>query len=157
VLETTAAVNPGQEGGPLVNAQGELVGITITEYHPARYAGTALPMARYAARVREAIERDRRSGVASEDMQRWFGWDLEERDGRLVVSRIYAQGPAARAGVRVGDMVVRVRSGGRVGLTVGAQREILDGARAHEEVEVTLRRGGEEVVVRMTPEEVVFY
>lgn len=44
VLETTAAVNPGAEGGALLNEEGELVGMLTLQYHPARFNGVAIPV-----------------------------------------------------------------------------------------------------------------
>ncbi|MFW5923761.1 MAG: S1C family serine protease, partial [Planctomycetota bacterium] len=45
-IETDAAVNPGQDGGPLLNAHGQLVGIISLSFSDARWLGVAVPMNR---------------------------------------------------------------------------------------------------------------
>src|SRR5690349_3173859 len=43
VLETSAAVNQNQDGGPLVDAQGKMLGMITLNYHPAKFTGIAVP------------------------------------------------------------------------------------------------------------------
>lgn len=50
-IETDAAVNPGQDGGPLLNAHGQLVGIISLSYSDLRWQGVAVPF----ARIKEAL------------------------------------------------------------------------------------------------------
>jgi S1-C subfamily serine protease len=50
-LETTAAVNPGSDGGPLVDAAGRACGVLLLGVHPARWQGTAVPTAAIVERI----------------------------------------------------------------------------------------------------------
>lgn len=45
-VETTAAINPGQDGGPLLNASGQVVGMISLGFSESRWQGTAVPMTR---------------------------------------------------------------------------------------------------------------
>jgi S1-C subfamily serine protease len=45
-IETTAAINPGQDGGPLINDRGQIVGLLSLSFSESRWQGTAVPMAR---------------------------------------------------------------------------------------------------------------
>lgn len=56
VLETDAAVNPGCDGGPLVDAQGRLLGLVSLCYGRARRLGTAVPLARILSALPQARE-----------------------------------------------------------------------------------------------------
>lgn len=56
VLETDAAVNPGCDGGPLVDAQGRLLGLVSLCYGRARRLGTAVPLARILSTLPQARE-----------------------------------------------------------------------------------------------------
>ncbi len=43
-IETDAAINPGQDGGPLLNSRGQLVGVISLSYSPCRWQGVAIPI-----------------------------------------------------------------------------------------------------------------
>jgi S1-C subfamily serine protease len=45
-IETTAAINPGQDGGPLINARGQVVGMLSLSFSESRWQGMAVPMSR---------------------------------------------------------------------------------------------------------------
>jgi serine protease Do len=45
-IETTAAINPGQDGGPLINDRGQIIGLLSLSFSESRWQGTAVPMAR---------------------------------------------------------------------------------------------------------------
>lgn len=112
-IETDAAINPGNSGGELVNARGELVGINTAIYSPpggAMGIGFAIPV-QAAEKIMEAIIRDGRVergwlGVEPQDMTadlaKSFG--LKVRQG-VVITGVLRHGPAARAGLWVGDIV----------------------------------------------------
>lgn len=54
-IETDAAINPGQDGGPLMNARGQLAGIVSLSFSDARWLGVAVPIGRICESV-EAIK-----------------------------------------------------------------------------------------------------
>jgi S1-C subfamily serine protease len=116
-IEHTAPLAPGSSGGPLVNAAGELVGINTNRLGDAFYL--ALP-ADAALRDRVAglqsgksVERPRLGvGIAPAHVARRLrrSVGLPERDG-LLVREVEDDSPAAKAGVREGDLIVA--AGGR--------------------------------------------
>lgn len=112
VIEHTAPLPRGAGGGPLVDSAGALLGLNVLRSDP------GLILALPAAAVRPAVERilsgrepDRHLGVAlapgraSRKMRAAVG--LPERDG-LIVRGVERGGPADSAGVRAGDLLVRV-------------------------------------------------
>jgi len=114
VIQTDAALNPGNSGGPLVNAHGEVVGINTAMIRPAQGLCFAVATRTADFVVSRLIQhgRIRRAyiGVGGQDVPllrkvvRFF--DLPHESGVLVVS-IEPGSPAAHAGLREGDIVVR--------------------------------------------------
>ena len=121
-IQTDAAVNPGNSGGPLVNLAGEVVGINTAIYDPSRtgtFAGYSfavpIDLARRVAEdlIRYGEVRRPYLGVYLDDVSpadtRVYG--LTEPEGVEVV-HVQRGSPAARAGVRLGDVITGVN--GRV-------------------------------------------
>ena len=116
-LQTDAKVNPGNSGGPLVNLEGEVVGLSaLISAGPGGSYGYAVPINRV-RRMAAILIRDGRShhpylGVALRDVRDLAAAD-RRRFGVLVaegalVSRVWQDAPAARAGLRVGDVITSV-------------------------------------------------
>ncbi len=113
VIQTDASINPGNSGGPLINIQGQLVGIN-TAILGERSAGIgfAVPVDR-AARVAEDLIRH------GEVREGWIGLSVTDRPApgsdvvndrrvRVAVTEVEAGSPAQAAGVRQGDVVESV-------------------------------------------------
>ena len=115
-IQTDAAINPGNSGGALVNAAGHLVGINTAIYSRSGGSmgiGFAVPVDT-ARRVMEALVRGgsvRRGwiGVEPRDLTAELADSLKlpVKNGVLITG-VQQNGPAARGGVRPGDVVVRV-------------------------------------------------
>src|SRR5205809_8037389 len=113
VLQTDAALNPGNSGGPLIDARGEVIGVNTAVILPAQGICFAIASST-AERVAVALIRDGRVrrawlGVGGQDtpigrrMVRHFA--LEHESG-IRVSTVEKGSPAAAAGVREGDIIV---------------------------------------------------
>jgi serine protease Do len=110
MIQTDAAINPGNSGGPLVNAIGDVVGVNSSIFSQSGGSvgiGFAIPIER-ALRVASELERFgavRRSWIGlsvagSERMREW------KRTGGLTITEVVPEGPAERAGVRGGDVLI---------------------------------------------------
>ncbi len=115
MIQTDAAINPGNSGGPLTNALGEVVGVNSSIFSSSGGSiglGFAIPIER-ALSVADAIIR------TGSVRRAWTGLDVEGPSGMrswrnvggVTVSRVAAGGPADRAGIRAGDVLVE--AGGR--------------------------------------------
>jgi len=104
VLETTAALNSGMDGGPLVDRDGKLIGLLILNFSRDRWLGTAIPVD--VLRPYLLAERgwfDDRSG--SYPAIAGFEAAQTQRDRKIRVLAVQAKGPAATAGLAVGDVL----------------------------------------------------
>lgn len=98
ILQTDAAVNPGSSGGPLLNLDGNLIGVNVAVYQEAQNIGFAIPIKRVRALLGEWLSPQRLKNL-------WLGYELG--DG-LVISEVYEKTPAAAKGLIAGDVIVAV-------------------------------------------------
>jgi putative serine protease PepD len=159
-IQTDAAINPGNSGGALANASGQVVGIstaiaTSGDSEANAGVGFAIPIDQALAVATALVDRkpvevpflgvDASSELTPEAVARYR---LGNRTGALV-SRVEPRSPAAKAGLRRGDLIVRLDDQpipARDQLTV-AERQAKIGV----PVPVTVVRRGRELVVPITP------
>ena len=114
-VQIDAAINPGNSGGALVNARGELVGINTMIYGPTggfQGIGFAIP-ANVARRVMDLLIKDgevTRGSIGSMSLSTITAAQARENDlgdrAGILVTRLAQSAPAARAGLRPGDVIV---------------------------------------------------
>ena len=148
MIQTDASINPGNSGGPLVNAAGEVIGVNSSIFSPSGGSiglGFAIPINR-AKRVTDDL-------LAHGVVRRpWIGIQpqLSRASGRgpavgVVVATVVPGSPAAQAGIRQGDILVRSRE--RVlHNPYDWFAELLE-LRVGEKVNLTVRRDGRDIPV----------
>ena len=150
LIQTDAAINPGNSGGPLLNADGEVVGInTLVRSGPGAGLGFAIPINRARTIAQQLASTGRVShpmiGVGL-DLAR--GSDGAAASGAVVVA-VQPGGPAERAGLRRGDVIVAVA--GRPVATPAAVVQAVEAAGVGNPLTLTLQRGGQQVSLAVVP------
>ncbi|HEU5250941.1 MAG TPA: trypsin-like peptidase domain-containing protein [Thermoanaerobaculia bacterium] len=109
-IQIDAPINPGNSGGPVVNIQGELIGVATAIIGGAQGIGFAIPVDRAKRIVADLLQygevRAVWIGVRGQTLT--SGNDDLARPGGFRVRNVTPGSPAARAGVRSGDLVVSV-------------------------------------------------
>ncbi|HTO99660.1 MAG TPA: trypsin-like peptidase domain-containing protein [Myxococcales bacterium] len=151
-IQTDASINPGNSGGPLINADGNVIGVCSAVLASGQGIGFAIPIDR-ALRVARELQK---SGALADA---WWGFEAESLDkeaaaalgaraGALVTS-VEEGSPAAGAGLRRGDAIVRVE-----GTPVGDADELrflLRDIPLGTRVDLGVLRGKGKVEVSVTP------
>ncbi len=155
VIQTDAALNPGNSGGALVNGTGEVVGINTAVAGIG--LGLAIPINTTTRRIVSALMRDGRVRRA------WIGIAggarplppriaaLVGRDNAVEVVEVIGDSPAARAGLRAEDLVVAID--GEPVRGVDDLQRLLSEDRIGADVNLSVVRGGEPRDVMVRPEE----
>ena len=113
LIQTDASINPGNSGGPLLNSKGEVVGINTIKVTSAEAIGFAIPINLIKPIITQIINK----GSYTEPYLGIFAYDKEtvsyidpslQFDNGIYVANVDANGPAAKAGVKVGCVIGKV-------------------------------------------------
>jgi S1-C subfamily serine protease len=157
VIQTDAALNPGNSGGALADADARVVGINTAVAGVG--LGMAVPVNDTTRRIIAALMQDGRVrraylGLAMTPGPVPAAW--RERLGRktgLLVAQVVAGGPADRAGLRAGDLLLTV-AGKPVAVSQDLQRQMFSDA-IGQPLAITVMRNGALVDVIAEPTELV--
>jgi S1-C subfamily serine protease len=153
LIQTDAAINPGNSGGPLVRMAGDVVGINTAMIQEAQGIGFAISINSAKPIIQELLAHGRvvrpAIGIApvSVTPQLASAYDLPVDRG-VLVARLDPRGPAARAGVRVGDIIVAVA--GHPVKNLGELRAAIGQHKIGDSVELTVRREKASVTLKVT-------
>jgi len=114
-IQTDVAVNPGNSGGPLFNMNGEVIGINAQIFtHTGGYQGLsfAVPI-ELAVKVKDQLQQfgkvsRGRLGVTIQEVNQQLADSFGlKRPGGALVAAVEENGPAAKAGIQAGDVIVK--------------------------------------------------
>jgi serine protease Do len=165
LIQTDASINPGNSGGPLLNVQGDMVGLNVAIRAGAQGISFAIPVDGVIQVLAEMLNSHRRNAI-------WHGLVCRDRlvaapamtkvsaksndppadavspqepvplKRELVVERVEPASPAALAGLKPGDLLLKAGSL-EIACSLDLERALLD-ASAGERIPVTVRRKSEE-------------
>jgi S1-C subfamily serine protease len=158
LVQTDAALNPGNSGGPLVNSRGEVIGVNTMVILPAQ--GLCFAIAINTAKtiagwlIKDGVVRRSYIGVGGQTAKihrrvvRHF--NLPYETGLLVLG-VEPGSPASRAGLREGDIVVEFNGQAIAG--IDDLHKHLTGAQVGVRSALTVVRHNEKLALEITPEE----
>ena len=158
VVQTDAALNPGNSGGPLVTSRGEVIGVNTAVILPAQGLcfAIAINTAKHVAGllIRNGKIRRGHIGVAGQNvtLQRRLvhQHSLAVTSGILVIS-LEPKGPAHRAGLREGDVIVAYAS--HPVASIDELHRLLTEEQVGTKIDLTLLRSDEKLTLEVVPEE----
>ena len=152
LIQTDATINPGNSGGPLIDENGEVIGINTVKITSAEGIGFAVPI----NVVKPVIKSFKEKGNFDEATLGIYAYDgdvanylnLKSKLNRGVyVSKVVVNGPAANSDLQEGDLVCSID--GKNLNTINDLREFIYGKLPGEEVELEVVRGESKKNIRV--------
>jgi serine protease Do len=151
LIQTDASINPGNSGGPLLNIDGEMIGINVAVRMGAQGIGFALPVDEavevVARLIGEEVSRKVDHGLAGKTV-------IEPQGSRFVLTSLPQSGPAFSSGLRPGDILTSVDKI-PVARELDCQRVLLSHSPG-DDLRVTVLRNGEETALSLVLGEPAF-
>ena len=152
LLQTDAAINSGNSGGPLLNSKGQVIGIASAKASDGESMGFAIPINVAKPIIEQIIENgsfervylgitaigiEQQSSVSKEALEEYYGSSTG-----IYVASVAKGGGADRAGLEKGDVILTV-NGTKVG-TMNKMYSILVSYKSGDSVHITYLRNGQE-------------
>lgn len=159
MIQTDAAINSGNSGGPLVNAAGEVIGINTATSTSAENMGFAIPISSAKGMLKQLIETGKAErtylGVYSVEItpEAAKAYNLPVNSGAYVYSpsaytAVSKDSPAAKAGIKDKDIITAV-NGTKVG-SAGSLSSLIGEYKPGDTVQLTVIREGNEIAINAT-------
>ena len=162
-IQTDAAINPGNSGGPLLNSSGEVIGVNTAIIQGAQGLGFAIPI-NTVKRISEQLATKGRVDhpylgvqmgelspvLRSQINQSNVGFKVNQDSG-VIVLRIAANSPAARAGLRPGDVIQAINN-----VAIQSSRQVQEQVEASSvgnPMQITIERGNNQQTIAVKPEQ----
>lgn len=148
LIQTDATINPGNSGGPLVNTNGEVIGINTVKITSAEGIGFAIPI----NVIKPVIESFRTNNSFEEATLGIYAYDSEvaeylklknKRQKGVYVSQIMPNGPASNSNLKEGDLITKID--GKELNTINDLRENIYEKTPNTEVTLSILRDNKEM------------
>ena len=144
LIQTDASINPGNSGGPLLNIDGEMIGINVAVRAGAQGIGFAIPVDK-AMMVAATL-------LGTSDTSRaWHGVvlapDVPASHSGMKVASVEKDSPAADSGLKAGDLITSV-SETEIQRSLDFQRAMID-HKSGDKIDLTVQRDGKPVTLSL--------
>ena len=153
LLQTDASINPGNSGGPLLNLQGEVIGINTAVNIQAQGIGFAIPTSTVKAVLDQLIKEGR-------VIRPWLGVHIQtvtpklaeyfdlKYDGGVMVFEVQKGSPANKVGIRRGDVIISLD--GKKVTDTEKLIDIVQSKQIGDQLKVGITREGQEMELIVT-------
>ncbi|MCP3876549.1 MAG: DegQ family serine endoprotease [Desulfobacteraceae bacterium] len=151
-IQTDASINPGNSGGPLLNLNGEVIGINTAIIKSGQGIGFAIPSDLATGIVDQLIDQKSVSrgwlGVAIQNVTEQLAkyYHIKETKG-VYVAKVYEDNPADKAGIKIGDVILKINN-----KKIDSSRDLtmtIASTSVGETVKVKLIRNGKEKTIKV--------
>lgn len=153
LIQTDASINPGNSGGPLLNSNGEVIGINTAKIRTGEGLGFAIPINIIKPIAEEVIREGSFSnvyigfeGTEIDKYERYFGTRLKAKTG-IVVMEVFPNSPAANVNLRPMDIIARIDNQKIESMI--SLRKILYKYKIGDKATLTINRDGQEFNVEI--------
>jgi S1-C subfamily serine protease len=161
-IQTDAAINPGNSGGPLLNEKGEVIGMNTAIISGAQGLGFAVPI-NTAKRISDQLIATGKvdhpylgiqMATITPDLKQKLNTDPNSpvsvrEDKGIVIVQIVPNSPAAKAGIRVGDVITKVD--GKEAISAEVIQQAVEESKVGGNVDLELRRSGQTMNLSIQP------
>jgi serine protease Do len=152
MIQTDAAINTGNSGGPLINLDGEVVGINSAHALFAQNVGFAIGMNTAGHVFDDLVEMGKVDhpyiGIIAEDMKPQLTAFTMNAQRRVIITNVEEGTPSATAGLQLKDIIVSIN--GREINSVAQLTKLIWRMDAGDIIKITCLRGGEPVELTVT-------
>ena len=150
VIQTDAAVNPGNSGGPLISTEGKVVGVNFATSSGADNISFALPINIVKQRLSEYITYGKfikpYIGISYQMISEYEAMYYQDVVAGALVVTVDPQGPASKAGLQRGDIITKINKES----VENSFASLVQTFKVGEEIEVELWNAGESRSVKIT-------
>ena len=154
LMQTDASINPGNSGGPLLNENGQVIGINSAKVSSAEGIGFSIPINTAKPIIEQVIKSGNFEkvtlgikGIDVTTFEASTGTDLATDEG-VYIAEVVDNTPAQRAGIQAGDVIVKVGEDNTPTMT--DLNKVLYKYKSGQSTKVTVNRGGKDITVDVT-------
>lgn len=161
-IQTDAAINPGNSGGPLLNQNGEVIGMNTAIIGGAQGLGFAIPINTARRIADQLIAKGKvdhpylgiRMATLSPELKKQINDDPNsglsvQADQGVLVYRVIQNSPAAKAGLRSGDVIQKLN--GKTVKTADDVQRIVESSTIGQDLQVEVSRNGQTRMIAVQP------